>query len=330
MKVIDVSHWQGNIDFAKVKAEGIEGVIIKAGGSDAGFYEDSCFQRYYADAKAQGLHIGTYYFVGKGCISAEDGKVDAIRFENIIAGKQFDLPVYMDVEAPDAKYKSGITDSVVAFCDYLEKRGYYVGVYGSDLSGFRDRMELSRVKSFTLWVARYGSKPTNATEWGIWQYSESGRVNGINDNSVDMNECIVDFPSIIKNGGFNGYGKGTVSEPIKTETTTQVTSQPQVSVNTYRVKAGDTLSGIASKFGTTYQNLASINDIADPNKIYVGQVLKVTGSASTSSAEYYTVKAGDTLSGIASKYGTTYQAIAKLNGIADPNKIYVNQKLRVK
>ena len=90
------------------------------------------------------------------------------------------------------------------------------------------------------------------------------------------------------------------------------------------------MSGIAVKFGTTYQNLAAINGIADPNKIYAGQVIKVTGTASNGGAQYYTIKSGDTLSGIAAKYGTTYQNLAAMNGIADPNKIYAGQTIRIK
>jgi LysM repeat protein len=122
---------------------------------------------------------------------------------------------------------------------------------------------------------------------------------------------------------------------------TSRTSAPKApSAVTYTVKAGDTLSKIAAKFGTTYQELAKINGIADPNKIYPGQVLKLTGSAAAStsrtsapkapSAVTYTVKAGDTLSKIAAKFGTTYQELAKINGIADPNKIYPGQVLKIR
>jgi len=94
----------------------------------------------------------------------------------------------------------------------------------------------------------------------------------------------------------------------------------------YTVVKGDTLSGIASKFGTTWQNLAQINGLANPNLIHPGQVLKVTGSSAT----YYTVVKGDTLSGIAGRYGTTWQALAGLNGLANPNLIHPGQELRVK
>lgn len=103
----------------------------------------------------------------------------------------------------------------------------------------------------------------------------------------------------------------------------------------YTVKAGDTLSGIAAKYGTTYQALASYNGISNPNKISVGQKIKIpsagsSGSTSTGGGDtVYTVKAGDTLSGIAAKHGTTYQALASYNGISNPNKISVGQKIKI-
>lgn len=99
--------------------------------------------------------------------------------------------------------------------------------------------------------------------------------------------------------------------------------------STYTVRSGDTLSSIAAKFGTNYQALASLNGISNPNLIYVGQVLRVNGSASAGSV-YYTVRAGDNLSAIASRYGTSYQSIAALNGLANPNLIYAGQTLKIK
>ena len=105
----------------------------------------------------------------------------------------------------------------------------------------------------------------------------------------------------------------------------------------YTVVRGDTLSKIAQKFGTTYQELARINGISDPNKISVGQVLKVPkstsntsqNSSSNTSYDTYTVVSGDSLSKIAQKFGTTYQELARINGISDPNKISVGQVLKV-
>ena len=100
-------------------------------------------------------------------------------------------------------------------------------------------------------------------------------------------------------------------------------------LTTYTVQAGDTLSGIASKYGTTYQELARINNIANPNVIYPGQVIKINGGTVE---KIYTVKSGDTLSGIANKYGTTWQNIYNNNRDiigSNPNLIKPGQVLKI-
>ena len=99
-------------------------------------------------------------------------------------------------------------------------------------------------------------------------------------------------------------------------------------IKIYTVAAGDNLSSIASRFNTTVAEICRLNNISNPNMIYAGQVLKLSGAAD--SPVYYTVKAGDTLSDIAAAYGTTWQAISELNGLSNPDLIYAGQKLRVK
>ncbi|HEL2384477.1 TPA: LysM peptidoglycan-binding domain-containing protein, partial [Streptococcus suis] len=102
---------------------------------------------------------------------------------------------------------------------------------------------------------------------------------------------------------------------------------------TYTIKSGDTLGTIAKKFNTTVAELQKLNNISNPDKIYVGQILKITGSSSsftTNSATTYTVKSGDTLSGIAARFGTTVSALQSLNGISNPDKIQVGQVLKIK
>ena len=133
---------------------------------------------------------------------------------------------------------------------------------------------------------------------------------------------------------------------LKNSQTTNLSSSSSsptaaTTADTYTVKAGDTLSAIASRYSTSSSTLASLNSLSNPNLIYVGQVLKVSSNASTSSstsssanstvttAASYTVKAGDTLSAIAAKYGTTYQALASANSISNPNDIYVGQVIKV-
>lgn len=127
----------------------------------------------------------------------------------------------------------------------------------------------------------------------------------------------------------------------QTTNSSSSSSTATTTAGTYTVKAGDTLSAIASRYSTSSSTLASLNSLSNPNLIYVGQVLKVSSNASTSSstsssanstvttAASYTVKSGDTLSAIAAKYGTTYQALASANSISNPNDIYVGQVIKV-
>ena len=136
--------------------------------------------------------------------------------------------------------------------------------------------------------------------------------------------------SIINSNNLTQYDVDNVeSVENKTENVSQATNLNFV---TYTVISGDTLSGIAKKYGTTYQKIASDNGIANPNLIYPGQKLKIytnVSQATNSNFVTYTVVSGDTLSGIAKKYGTTYQKIASDNGIKNPNLIYPGQKLKI-
>lgn len=203
---IDVSKWQRDIDFVKVKNAGIDFVIIKAGGSDAGIYKDRYFEQNYKNAKAAGLNVGAFYFVGKKFLTEADGRADAERFIKLLEGKQFEYPVYVDVETGSFKTRKQYTDATIAFCATMEKAGYFCGVYASDISGFHDMLEDDRLKIYTHWVARYGSKPTFVSQADIWQHSSKGVVDGIL-KYVDLDRCYVDFPKIIKGKGFNGFKK---------------------------------------------------------------------------------------------------------------------------
>ena len=206
IKGIDISHWNGSIDFERVKASGIDFCIIKAGGSDKGFYTDSKFRENYDKAKAAGLFVGAYYFAGKKFRGVEAGVADALRFIDILKGLRFEYPVFLDIEAQENRYKEEITDAAVAFCKTLEGAGYFVGIYASDISGFKDKLNHERISSYAHWVARYGKEPQICKEYGIWKYSSKGSVSGI-VGSVDMDISTVDYPKAIMEKGFNNYPK---------------------------------------------------------------------------------------------------------------------------
>ena len=211
---IDVSKYQGNIAWKQVKDSGIDFAIIKAGGSDDGFYTDPTYEANYKNAKAVGMPVGAYYIVGPYCVSKEDGIADAKRFLKMLQGKTFEYPVYIDLELTSPTTKTGTTDAVIAFCKTMEASGYFCGIYASDISGFKDRLELSRLKTRALWVASYGGKPTYTKSYGIWQKSDKGKVPGI-VGDVDLDECYVDYPAIIKSRGDNGFPKPTAPAPTK-------------------------------------------------------------------------------------------------------------------
>lgn len=129
----------------------------------------------------------------------------------------------------------------------------------------------------------------------------------------------------------NGYTfRGCIINPAIGDVhyVTPVTPTPS-GETVYTVVKGDTLSGIASKYGTTYQKLAEYNGISNPNIIHIGQKIRIPNGGSIPNYQTYTVKKGDTLSGIANKFGTTYQKIAKDNNISNPNLIYPNQVLKI-
>lgn len=201
---IDVSRWQGIIDWDAVAESGITFAIIKAGGSDNGLYTDPYFARNFAHAKAVGLHVGAYYYVGHNFLTYSDGAADAKRFCKILEGRELDMPVYLDLESTAPSDKAGATIAAASFMDYMERSGYYTGIYASDVAGFKDRLEDCKLQRYAHWVARYGSEPKVVKNPGMWQYTDKGLVPGIK-GCVDCDRCYVDYPSIIKRKKFNNY-----------------------------------------------------------------------------------------------------------------------------
>jgi len=205
---IDLSKWNIVTDFEKVKKAGIDFVILRIGGNNGGFYKDPRFETYYAAAKKAGLKVGAYYDTGKDFISFSTGFRCADHILTLLKGHEFEYPIYADIETVATVYKVGATDAAIAFCTRLEKNGYFVGIYASDISGFKDRLQLERLQGrFTLWVARYGKKPEYVTDYSIWQKNNKGHVDGIN-GEVDLDECSVNFPLIMKKKGLNNIVKG--------------------------------------------------------------------------------------------------------------------------
>lgn len=343
---IDISKHQGDIDIASLKGQ-VAFIILRAGYSKT---IDPKFERNYKLCKEYGIPVGAYWY--SYALNIESAKNEAKKFLSVLAGKQFEYPVYLDMEDADHwKQKNGYNFNASktiseTFCSIVESAGYYTGIYASK-SWFNTY--LKGLDRYNKWIADWGTNNGNVNRdysndklVGMLQYTSKKKLNGYSGN-LDGNVAYTDFPTLIKKLGLNGYGKATTTTKNDTSSTKNDTSATKSDVSatkqtttekTYVVKKGDTLSKIASKYGTTYQKLASYNGIKNPNIISVGQIIKIptTSSKVVQVPQYRThiVKKGETLSGIAKKYGVYYQTIAKDNKIADPNKIYVGQKLTIK
>lgn len=288
-KGVDVSGSQGVINW-KDTAKAVDFAILKAGGSNAGFYTADRFAENYKGATAAGVPLGAYYYVGENFKTAADGKADAERFLAILKGKRFAYPVFVDVEETRPADKAGVTDATLAFCETLEKAGYCVGIYSSAVSGFVDRLDAARLKKFDFWVADYRSSTIEAGKpalaCGMWQYSKTGKVAGI-AGKVDLDIAFKDYPAIIKAKGLNGY-KTAASQtqtapkaaskektPTKPNSPKKGNSGQKTAYRTYTVKKGDTLTAIAAKYKTTWRTLAVLNNLENPDLLKVGQKLKI-------------------------------------------------------
>lgn len=270
---IDVSQWQGgNIDFNKVKAAGINFVIIRAGYGRSISQKDPYFETNYKKAKAAGLNIGAYWY--SYAESVDDARAEAATCIKAIAGKTFEYPIFFDLEERKQFNKGAAFCSslVTAFCDALEKAGYFAGLYISR-SPLEQYITRDVAKKYTLWIAEYGGKLNYNGDYGIWQNSSTWRVNGVAGN-VDHDFSYIDYPSIIKKGGYNGFKKSKSDGEDKKKTEPKKDDGKKKDVY-YIVKKGDTLTAIAKKYKTTVSKLVKVNNIKNPNLIYAGQRLKI-------------------------------------------------------
>ena len=285
---------------------------------------DKQFRRNASECNRIGLPVGVYWFCyafsPEKAVQEADGCID------IISEYRLDYPVCYDIEQASADYieKQGVSftpalakNVVKSFCDRIEAKGYYAMFYTN--RNFLDTYlgtELS--KRYAYWYARYADR-FDGTDCGIWQYTSTGSVPGITGN-VDLDLGYTDYPSVIKKAGLNHLSASSPSP------------SPVPEYITYVIQPGDTLSGIARRYGTTVTALTQLNKLSDPDKIYAGNTLKVpeNGTGVDSSTQYYTIQPGDTLSEIARRFGTTVSALTRLNGISDPDKIYAGNRIRIK
>lgn len=219
LKGIDISTWQtSKFNFESIKD--LDFIIIRAGftGTADGVNKniDNCFEINYQKAKRYGIPVGCYWY---SCANtAEKGKAEAeYLYKYCLEGKQFEYPIYLDVECDQYQTgkNKGVTDAILAWADYLEAKGYYVGVY-ANYNYFINHLENERLNRINRWLAYWTeNKPQLKFDYSMWQYS-SGLI--INSMKVDGDYAYKDFEKIIKDAGLNGFPKSAPEPQPKTVT----------------------------------------------------------------------------------------------------------------
>ena len=328
LRVVDVSSHQGNIVASGLDCDA---VICKAT-EGTGYVNPFCDEQYQS-AKAGGKLLGVYHYASGGNPEAE-----AEFFINNVQGYLREAVLVLDWESGD-NAAWGDSSWVARFCAHV------VALTGINPMIYVQRSAVNQcvgLGDYGIWLAEYPDyaargwgdyvEPNYSGDYAMHQFTSSGNIAGY-AGPLDLSLFFGDEAAWLAYAG--ATGQSVPAPQLQVQAQVQAYTQPVVQTDgtTYIVQAGDTLSGIAARYGTTYQSLAAINNIPDPNKIYLGQEIVINGAtteAPAAGAVYYTIKPGDTLSGIAACYETTWQWLAEVNGISDPNLIFPGNTIRVR
>ena len=221
VKGIDISVYQQKVDFEKIKKSGIEFVIIRAGFGKVASQKDKLFESHYSNAKKAGLKVGCYHYTYAK--NVQEAEQEANVFLEWIKGKQFEYPIYFDIEDPSLQNlgKQVLTDIVLTWCRKVQSAGYYVGIYANP-DWFTNRLDLERLKGFDKWLAHWGDVPKWDNSFGgLWQYGLT-RVDGYNGD-IDGDYSYRDYEKTIKELGLNGFTKSTQPPDTKKNISVTVT-----------------------------------------------------------------------------------------------------------
>lgn len=198
---IDVSHHNGLIRWNEVKTDF---AIIRAGYGKSQHQTDRKFEYNYSGCIANNIPCGAYWY--SYATSVEEAREEAKAFLTVIKGKKFSYPVFYDVEE-ERTFSCGkekVSEIISAFCEEVEKAGYFVGVYMSS-SALTSYVTEEVRNRYSIWVAHWGvKKPSYEGTYGMWQYFAKGAVKGINGD-VDLDKSYRNFPSVMLKNHLNGY-----------------------------------------------------------------------------------------------------------------------------
>ena len=322
LRVVDVASHQKGIVTGSLDCDA---VICKAT-EGTGYVNPYC-DEHYQSAKAAGKLLGVYHYASGGNPEAE-----AEFFINNVQGYLHEAILVLDWESGD-NAAWGESSWVARFCAHI------VALTGINPMIYVQRSAANQcvgLGDYGIWLAEYPDyalrgwndyvEPNYSGDYAMHQFTSSGNISGWGD-VLDLSLFFGDENSWRAYAGTTGQAVPAPQVQVYTQPVTQTDG------TTYIVQPGDTLSGIAARYGTTYQSLAAINNIADPNRIYPGQEIVIDGAATeapATEAVYYTIKPGDTLSGIAACYETTWQWLAEINGIDTPDLIHPGTTIRVR
>lgn len=300
----DISAWQGGINYQAIR-DRVNYCILRAGYSTS---EDKCFEEHYSNL--QGLNLGAYWY--SYAVSEDEARAEANKFIEVINGKKFTLPIYLDIEDPSMAGLSRETLNAIVrtFAEVIEGAGYYFGVY-SNLNWYRNIISGSQLNNdYDWWIAYWDSEAPNGVDYGIWQYTSDYNDFGVR---LDANYVLKDYPNIIKEAGLNHLDNATPT-PVPTPATKTIDELAQEVINGQWGNGQDRVDRLTAA-GYDYNAVQNrVNELLDDNN----------------NEEYYTIQSGDTLSEIAQKFGTTVSQLCEWNNISNPNLIYAGNTIRVR
>lgn len=201
--IIDVSRYQGTVNWSTVAKQNLGGAILKTVGTNysefGGLYIDPMFEINYAGCKANNIPVGAYFYMKA---TNESALVDELSLlKTALTNKTFELPIAVDVEDNVLRTlsKDDLTNLVIFAAKVIEQWGFYAMIY-TGLNFSQAELDMEKLKSYDIWLAAYRNTRPETPKHGIWQYTSAGAVNGI-PNRVDMNHAYKDYPSIIKKAG---------------------------------------------------------------------------------------------------------------------------------
>ena len=213
-RYIDVSRYQGTIDWAQVAAAGYKGAMLKTVSTNRklskradGLYIDPTFETNYRNARAAGLDVGVYYYTYATSEAMADAELALVR--QAVYGKELTLPLAVDVEENELKPMStlDLTNLAAYALEQVEKMGFYAQLY--TYTGYKYELDMARLSSrWDVWLADYtGKAPKVSFKYNAHQHTSKGSVPGISGN-VDLNVTEINYPRIIRKNGLTRLREG--------------------------------------------------------------------------------------------------------------------------